>query len=88
MLYSNGLVKVIDFGISQCFIHGEKIYGRAGTSRYMAPEISEKGFEGPPIDVWALGVLFMTLFVGYKFDVRNIMEVSIAYNGVMIINVV
>ena len=80
-------MKVIDFGSSQSFIHGEKVRGYFGTPGYMAPEISKNGCEGPPIDVWALGILYTTLFVGLHFDGRNIVEVSILYNGEGVLSV-
>uniref|UniRef100_UPI00358E8F94 uncharacterized protein n=1 Tax=Myxine glutinosa TaxID=7769 RepID=UPI00358E8F94 len=38
--------------------------------------MTEHGYEGPPVDVWALGILFTTLFVGLQFDGRNIIEMS------------
>uniref|UniRef100_UPI00358EA961 uncharacterized protein n=1 Tax=Myxine glutinosa TaxID=7769 RepID=UPI00358EA961 len=89
VLYSNkGIVKVIDFNIATPFIHGQKLYDVCGTPGYMAPEITGHGYEGPPVDVWALGILFMTLFVGLQFDGRNIIEVRIVYNGAIIMNVV
>uniref|UniRef100_UPI00358EF57C 5'-AMP-activated protein kinase catalytic subunit alpha-1-like n=1 Tax=Myxine glutinosa TaxID=7769 RepID=UPI00358EF57C len=77
VLYSKeGIVKVIDFIVAVPFRHGEILYDHCGTRDYMAPEITEYGYEGPPVDVWALGVLFTKLFVGLHFDGRNIIETS------------
>uniref|UniRef100_UPI00358E92D9 uncharacterized protein n=1 Tax=Myxine glutinosa TaxID=7769 RepID=UPI00358E92D9 len=75
VLYSHeGIVKVIDFDLATPFIHGEKFYDVWGTDYYMAPEITEDGYEGPPVDVWALGILFKELFFGLEFDGRNWIE--------------
>ena len=53
----DGLLKIIDFGISQIlhFSFGE-IKGIAGTPQYMAPEIASKKPYGFPVDIWSLGV--------------------------------
>uniref|UniRef100_UPI00358FC17E probable serine/threonine-protein kinase MARK-C n=1 Tax=Myxine glutinosa TaxID=7769 RepID=UPI00358FC17E len=78
VLYSNrGIVKLIDFNLSKRFIHGKKLYDACGTPGFMAPEITAGcGYEGPPVDVWALGILFKKLFVGLQFDGRNIIKMS------------
>uniref|UniRef100_UPI00358E8845 ribosomal protein S6 kinase alpha-1-like n=1 Tax=Myxine glutinosa TaxID=7769 RepID=UPI00358E8845 len=69
-------VKVIDFNLATAFIHGKIFYDDWGTPGYMAPEITEQGYEGPPVDVWALGILFTKLFDGLQFDGHNIIEMS------------
>uniref|UniRef100_UPI00358E909A MAP/microtubule affinity-regulating kinase 4-like n=1 Tax=Myxine glutinosa TaxID=7769 RepID=UPI00358E909A len=71
---SQRIVKVIDFNMATPFIHGQKFYHHWGTPGYMAPEIIEHGYEGPPVDVWALGILFTKLFDGLQFDGHNIIE--------------
>ena len=39
-----------------------------GTPSYMAPEIvTRKEFEGPPADVWALGVIIYEIFGGLYY---------------------
>uniref|UniRef100_UPI00358F4811 uncharacterized protein n=1 Tax=Myxine glutinosa TaxID=7769 RepID=UPI00358F4811 len=74
---NKGIVKVIDFKAARSFLtRGEKMFTCCGTRGYMAPEITAHGYEGPPVDVWALGVLFTKLFVGLHFDGRNIIETS------------
>uniref|UniRef100_UPI00358DF882 calcium/calmodulin-dependent protein kinase kinase-like n=1 Tax=Myxine glutinosa TaxID=7769 RepID=UPI00358DF882 len=77
VLFSNeGIVKVIDFNMATPFVHRKNFYDDWGTPAYMAPEITEHGYEGPPVDVWALGVLFTKLFDGLRFDGHNIIEKS------------
>uniref|UniRef100_UPI00358EEA91 sperm motility kinase X-like n=1 Tax=Myxine glutinosa TaxID=7769 RepID=UPI00358EEA91 len=86
VLCSNeGIVKVIDFNVATAFMHGKKFYDMCGTRGCMAPEITAHGgYEGPPVDVWALGILFTELFLGLQFDGHNIIDVSIVCDGVII----
>uniref|UniRef100_UPI00358F0485 aurora kinase A-B-like isoform X2 n=1 Tax=Myxine glutinosa TaxID=7769 RepID=UPI00358F0485 len=84
-----GFLTVIDFKAARPFCPmGEKMFTCCGTRGYMAPEITAHGYAGPPVDVWALGILFTKLFVGLQFDGCNIIEVSIVENGIMIMNMV
>uniref|UniRef100_UPI00358EF5CE uncharacterized protein n=1 Tax=Myxine glutinosa TaxID=7769 RepID=UPI00358EF5CE len=78
VLFSNkGIVKFMNFEAAREFdTRDEKMFTCCGTHGYMAPEITAHGYEGPPVDVWALGVLFTKLFVGLQFDGRNIIETS------------
>uniref|UniRef100_UPI00358E3006 ribosomal protein S6 kinase alpha-2-like n=1 Tax=Myxine glutinosa TaxID=7769 RepID=UPI00358E3006 len=72
------IIKVIDFNMATPFIHGKKLYNHWSTSIYMAPEILEDddGYEGPPVDVWALGVLFTKLFDGLHFNGHKVYDMS------------
>jgi len=70
-------VKIIDFSCATFFTPGEKLYDICGTPEYMAPEIFGRGYQSPPVDVWALGVLFTKLLIGHKFNGCGIIEVSI-----------
>uniref|UniRef100_UPI0035901097 uncharacterized protein n=1 Tax=Myxine glutinosa TaxID=7769 RepID=UPI0035901097 len=77
VLFSNkGIVKVVNFDFATPFIHGKKLYGNRaswGPCRRIAPEMTNAhGYEGPPVDVWALGVLFTNLFGGLRFKERSI----------------
>uniref|UniRef100_A0A8C4WWC5 non-specific serine/threonine protein kinase n=1 Tax=Eptatretus burgeri TaxID=7764 RepID=A0A8C4WWC5_EPTBU len=62
------VVKVIDFSHAAVVKPGEKLYDECGTLGYMAPEISEGAYEGPPADVWSLGIVSLKLFIGLEFD--------------------
>uniref|UniRef100_UPI00358EF39D probable serine/threonine-protein kinase MARK-C n=1 Tax=Myxine glutinosa TaxID=7769 RepID=UPI00358EF39D len=70
------IVKVINFNKATHFIHRQKFHDDLGTPGYMAPEITEHGYDGPPVDVWALGILFTKLFDGLQFDGHNVIEMS------------
>ncbi|CAD8160004.1 unnamed protein product [Paramecium pentaurelia] len=66
ILYSDGQVKLIDFGFSTLFSNSikKKIY--CGTPSYMAPEIVTKQYyRGPPADIWAFGIVIYYLTQGY-----------------------
>uniref|UniRef100_UPI00358DF477 ribosomal protein S6 kinase alpha-3-like n=1 Tax=Myxine glutinosa TaxID=7769 RepID=UPI00358DF477 len=78
VLFTNkGIVKVFNYkAVRDFFTRDETMFTCCGTPGYMAPEITEHGYKGPPVDVWALGVLFTKLFVGLQFDGRNIIETS------------
>ena len=63
-------VKIIDFGFSTCVDNKKKVKVFCGTPTYMAPEIIlHKESIGPPVDIWALGVLLYTMLCG-KFPFR------------------
>ena len=70
-------VKLVDFGFSICLKDiKQKIKVFCGTPTYMAPEIvtkdknrnslneCERGYEAPPADIWALGVVLYALLSG------------------------
>jgi serine/threonine protein kinase len=58
-------VRIIDFGFSTCFPNSKKLKMCCGTPSYMAPEIVERiEFFGPPVDIWALGVILYALLSG------------------------
>jgi serine/threonine protein kinase len=68
---NEGVVKLIDFGFSTCIPNESKKRLFCGTPSYMAPEIVKKiEYRGPPVDIWATGVLFYVLLSG-KFPFRG-----------------
>lgn len=72
LLTSNGVVKITDFGNSECFkMAWEKnIYlssGICGSTPYIAPEeYCQKEFDPRPVDIWACGLIYLTMRTGYQ----------------------
>ena len=57
-------VKLIDFGFSTKSDLPSKVF--CGTPSYMAPEIIQKvEYFGPPVDIWACGVVLFGMLCGY-----------------------
>lgn len=58
-------IKIIDFGFSVIIPYDKKLTIFCGTPSYMAPEIaSKKDYFGPPVDVWALGIILYVMTCG------------------------
>ena len=51
-------IKITDFGLSKIMTPKDQVVDCCGTPAYVAPEILLKVPYGPPVDVWALGVVF------------------------------
>ena len=69
------LAQVIDFGLAAVWTPGKLLRMHCGSPSYAAPEIvARKLYEGPPVDVWSLGVVLHAMlagrlpFVGNKGD--------------------
>jgi serine/threonine protein kinase len=58
-------LKLIDFGFATCYSTNKKTGMFCGSPSYMAPEIVNKEeFLGPPVDIWAAGVVLYILITG------------------------
>jgi MAP/microtubule affinity-regulating kinase len=61
----NGMLKIIDFGMAAFFAPGHLFDDYCGSTEYAAPEILlETPYEGPPVDVWALGAVLYDMVIG------------------------
>lgn len=65
VLDSDGNLKLIDFGLATKFLPDQLFQEFCGSAEYAAPELLRGEFyKGPPIDVWAVGVIVFDLVVG------------------------
>ena len=66
-------VMLVDFGLSAVFQPGKKLTVHCGSPSYAAPEIvSRKPYDGPPVDVWSMGVVAFAMVAGYlPFHAKN-----------------
>ncbi|EFJ49603.1 hypothetical protein VOLCADRAFT_42482, partial [Volvox carteri f. nagariensis] len=66
LLDTDQRMKLIDFGLSAFFVPGKRLRVHCGSPSYAAPEIvARKAYEGPPVDVWSLGVVLFAMVAGY-----------------------
>jgi serine/threonine protein kinase len=59
-------VKIIDFGFSiEVKEPKERLKFLCGTTTYMSPELCRQELhEGPPTDMWAIGIVFYSILFG------------------------
>jgi serine/threonine protein kinase len=57
------ILKLTDFGWCAP-LSGAKLFGKAGSAAYMAPEVISGGYHGASCDVWSLGVTLKVLLGG------------------------
>ena len=78
-------LKLVDFGLSNTYKHGQLIKTPCGSPCYAAPEmISGKKFNGLFSDLWSCGVVLYCMLVGkLPFDDENI---NVLYHNIRIAN--
>ena len=74
----NNNIKLCDFGVGKMVHEGEILTDQCGTPAYIAPEILEnKGYEGPPVDLWSSGVVLYAMLSGtVPFKANNINDLQ------------
>lgn len=67
------VVKIGDFGLSDFYRPGATTKTEVGTLPFLAPEVFRgTSNSGPPLDVWALGVVLFTMLNGrLPFDAED-----------------
>ena len=65
------IVKLIDFGTAQYIDKNNKIRGKIGTLKYMAPEIFSSPFYDEKVDLWSVGIILYNMTTGREaFDLK------------------
>ncbi|KAM4832685.1 sperm motility kinase 2B-like [Urocitellus parryii] len=65
MVDARSHARLTDFGFSARFTPGQKLLQFWGTLSHFAPEILlGKAYEGPPVDIWSLGVILHYMLTG------------------------
>ena len=64
LIETDGVVKVIDFGIAMAFNPEKGMHTVLGTPYYMAPEILSRNRYDEKCDVWSLGVILFCMLTG------------------------
>lgn len=66
LLDSDTNIRIIDFGLSAITAPGKRLKVFCGSPSYAAPEIvARRQYDGPPVDVWSLGVVLFAMICGY-----------------------
>jgi 5'-AMP-activated protein kinase catalytic alpha subunit len=63
--YDNN-IKLVDFGLSNTYKHGETLKTACGSPCYAAPEMIEgKRYFGTNVDIWSSGVILFAMICGF-----------------------
>lgn len=66
LLLSNGMIKIIDFGLSNYFTENMLLKSSCGSPSYAAPEmLLRKGYDGRSIDIWCSGIILFGMLCGF-----------------------
>ncbi|RDY09691.1 Mitogen-activated protein kinase kinase kinase 17, partial [Mucuna pruriens] len=72
LIFSNGDVKIADFGLAKKKGVKQNKYNRRGTLLFMSPESVKKNEYESAVDIWALGCTVVEMVTGkHAWDVRN-----------------
>ena len=72
VLVTDGIVRVLDFGLAIAFDDSAEVDDVAGTLNYIAPEILTGGTVSPASDLYAVGVIAYQVFSGqHPFEKSN-----------------
>ncbi|CAI2383582.1 unnamed protein product [Moneuplotes crassus] len=59
-------IKIVDFGLSNTWKHGERLKTACGSPCYAAPEmIAGKLYHGTDVDLWSSGIVLYAMVCGY-----------------------
>ena len=66
LLSKNGVLKICDFGFARSTIKPEnrQFTSYVATRWYRAPELLVGDLYGKPVDIWAIGCIFVELLTG------------------------
>lgn len=73
LLDHNNCIKIVDFGLSNLYQHGERLKTACGSPCYAAPEmIKGERYLGLGADIWSSGVILFAMVCGYlPFEDQN-----------------
>ena len=73
LLDHNNSIKIVDFGLSNLYKHGERLKTACGSPCYAAPEmIKGERYLGLGADIWSSGVILYAMVCGYlPFEDEN-----------------
>jgi len=59
-------LKIVDFGLSNCYKPGDLLKTACGSPCYAAPEmVAGKKYSGLSVDIWSMGIIMFALVCGY-----------------------
>ena len=74
LLTKDHLLKIIDFGLSNYFVKGQKLLSTpCGSPCYASPEmVAGKEYDGVKIDIWSTGIILYAMICGFlPFEDKN-----------------
>ena len=74
----DGIIKIMDFGLSKILSPNESLRDPSGTLNYMAPEVIQRKKYNKEVDIWSMGIILYKLMSGYTpFRSKNDKEEDI-----------